>query len=64
MNLLAALKARFPKLLPILLTLVTVGSAGGYAAYQQLADDDCCYPGSPCCHPGAACCLRHRANHK
>lgn len=33
--------------------------AGGKAAYDRYAADDCCYPGSPCC-TGGACCMRDR----
>jgi len=63
MKFIAGLKSRFPRFFPVLLALVTVGSAGSYAAYRHFSDD-CCYPGSPCCHPGAACCLRHNATKK
>ena len=64
MQFMTSLKSRFPRLFPALLAVVTIGSAGSYAAYQQLSDGDCCYPGAPCCHPGAACCLRHHAAKK
>ena len=64
MKLIAELKSRFPRLFPVLLAAVTVGSVGSYAAYEHLSDDDCCYLGAPCCHPGAACCLRHHAAKK
>ncbi|HEY0465933.1 MAG TPA: hypothetical protein VGC79_17085, partial [Polyangiaceae bacterium] len=57
------LKSRFPRLFPTLLAVVTIGSAGSYAAYERFADD-CCAPGSACCHPGAACCARHHAAQK
>ncbi|MET0792824.1 MAG: hypothetical protein ABW061_14990 [Polyangiaceae bacterium] len=64
MKFITALKSRFPRLFPTLLAVVTIGSAGSYAAYQHLSDDDCCTPGAACCHPGAACCLRHHAAKK
>ena len=63
MKFITDLRARFPRLFPSMLVLVTLGSAGSYVAYERLTDD-CCYPGSPCCHPGAACCLRHHAAKK
>ena len=61
MTVLSNLKARFPKLLPITVALLTLGGAGSVAAYERLSAD-CCYPGAACCHPGAACCTaRHQA---
>ncbi len=60
MNVLSNLKARFPKVYPVVATLVALGGVGGAVAYEQLSAD-CCYPGASCCHPGAACCTRHQA---
>jgi hypothetical protein len=58
MKLFADLKARFPRMFPVVTTVLALGTVGGIAAYEKLASD-CCYPGSPCCHPGAACCNGH-----
>ena len=63
MKFITDLRSRFPRLFPTLLGVVLVGSAGGYVAYEQLADD-CCALGAPCCHPGAACCSRHHVAKK
>jgi hypothetical protein len=60
MRTLQALKARFPKLFPVLTTVLALGTVGGVVAYERLAKaDSCCYPGSPCCHPGSPCCAGH-----
>jgi hypothetical protein len=61
MKMLETLKARFPRIVPTLIALSAVTALGGAAAYQKLADDDCCELGAPCCHPGAACCAKHHA---
>ena len=52
------LKARFPKLYPVVAAVAILGTIGGAAAYERLSGD-CCYPGAACCHPGAACCAAH-----
>ena len=53
------LKARFPKLVPVVAAVVALGAIGGAALYERSAKGDCCFPGAPCCHPGAACCAAH-----
>lgn len=61
MRILQRFKARYPKLAPVLVAFLALGTVGGVAAYEQRSSaESCCYPGSPCCHPGAACCNAHR----
>ena len=62
MKLFASLKARYPKVFPVVAAIVAISSVGGLAAYERRTGD-CCYPGAPCCHPGAACCAKHKAQH-
>jgi hypothetical protein len=58
MDLLATLRARFPRLFPVVTAMVALGGVAGLAAYERMSSD-CCYPGSPCCHPGSPCCAAH-----
>lgn len=61
MTMLERLKARFPRIVPTLLMATAVSALGGFAAYREVSNDDCCQPGAACCHPGAACCAKHHA---
>jgi hypothetical protein len=63
MNLIARLKAAFPKLFPALAAVAVLGTAGGYAAHSYLRGD-CCHPGSSCCYPGSPCCAGHKVAQK
>jgi hypothetical protein len=60
MRMLRDLKARFPRLFPVLTAAVVLSALGGAALYERSARD-CCQPGAACCHPGAACCKGHQA---
>ena len=62
MSMYRSLKARFPKLFPIMTAVAALGLVGGLAAWERRANaaESCCYPGAPCCHPGAACCAAHK----
>ena len=59
---LGALKARFPKLFPVMTAVIALGTVGGIGAYERHANaaDSCCSGGSSCCHPGSPCCAGHR----
>lgn len=55
MDMLRNLKARFPKLLPAVATVLALATAGGVAVHEYLGGN-CCAVGSSCCHPGSPCC--------
>ena len=60
MRMLSTLKARFPKLFPVLTAVVALGTVGGIAAYERMGSDSCCAPGASCCYPGSPCCAGHK----
>jgi hypothetical protein len=62
MHLVRYFKTRFPKLFPVVMAVLALGTVVGLEAYERSAraSDSCCYPGSPCCHPGSPCCAGHR----
>jgi hypothetical protein len=56
MRMLTDLKRRYPKLFSVAALVGVLGTVGGVAAYEKLANGDCCAPGAACCHPGSPCC--------
>ncbi len=60
MRILDRLKARYPKLVPVLTATLALATVGGIAAYERRASaESCCSAGAACCKPGAACCKGH-----
>lgn len=61
MRIVTNLRERFPMLFRAIMSSVVIGVLGGVATFAEsaMAEDSCCYPGSPCCYPGSPCCAHN-----